>query len=436
MNLPTIGSMLDASGSFTRGQSIAQQSINQRLQRDEADQIRALRERQVNLQEQEAIQKFQAQQAEQKLIEASFEKPEEVLPLIYARDPNKAKAIANQIQDNYQQKYQTANLLLKTDAQNKQFYYERALPELQQAFPNIQFGDKFSPEIQKQLKREADFVKSKINTVYSLQETARGLENYNKMTGDLSGAIAGSKPFAGQADPSAVREYEYFQRLNPQERASYLNLKRNTVGEGMTFDEQGNVVPLGGYIPSKKDIEAGKSAGKKEGELETERKFAAPKIYNSMQSALTKGDNVINTIDKIIPKVSDSTAGFGGTVLSKLPGTQAKDLQRQIDTVVANLGFKELQEMRNNSPTGGALGQVSERENELLQAVVASLKQDQSPEQLVQNLEIAKQEIKASKQRIQEAYDREYGTGNFKAGNLNQEAPSRADNLNDPLGIR
>lgn len=195
MNLPTIGSMLDAPGSFAKGQSMMQQSINQRLQRDEADQIRALRERQVNLQEQEAIQKFQAQQAEQKLIEASFEKPEEVLPLIYSRSPEKAKIIANQIQDNYQQKYQIANLLLKTDAQNKQFYYERALPDLQQQFPNIQFGDKFSPEIQKQLKREADFTKSKINTVYQLQETARGIENYNKMTGELS-------PTGSRAAPS------------------------------------------------------------------------------------------------------------------------------------------------------------------------------------------------------------------------------------------
>lgn len=185
MDLPTIGSMLNATGSFNQGQSIAQQSINQRLQRDEADQMRAYRERQISLQEQEAAQKFQAQLAEQKLIEESFNKPEQVLPLIYSRNPEKAKAIANQIQDNYQQKYQIANLLLKTDAQNKQFYYERALPELQQQFPNIQFGDKFSPEIQKQLKREADFVKTKINTVYQLQETARGLENYNKMTGEL-----------------------------------------------------------------------------------------------------------------------------------------------------------------------------------------------------------------------------------------------------------
>lgn len=182
MSLPTIGSMLDASGSFTRGQSIAQQSIDSRLQRDRL----SLQDRQIALQEQEAQRQIKAQQAEQKLIEESFNKPEEVLPLIYSKSPEKAKLIANQIQDTYQQKYQTANLLLKTDAQNKQFYYERALPELQQAFPNIQFGDKFIPEIQKQLKREADFVKAKINTVYSLQETARGLENYNKMTGDLS----------------------------------------------------------------------------------------------------------------------------------------------------------------------------------------------------------------------------------------------------------
>lgn len=187
MTLPTIGSMLDASGSFARGQSVAQQAIDSRLQRDRL----SLQDRQLALQEQEIQRQIQAQLAEQKLIEESFNKPEEVLPLVYARDPNKAKAIAEQVQNTYQQKYQIANMLLKTDAQNKQFYYERALPDLQQAFPNIQFGDKFSPEIQKQLKREADFVKSKINTVYSLQETARGLESYNKMTGELNGRVAG-----------------------------------------------------------------------------------------------------------------------------------------------------------------------------------------------------------------------------------------------------
>jgi hypothetical protein len=436
MNLPTIGNQLNAAGSFASGANIAQNAIDSRLRRDQIQNQYDIQNRQVALQEQEYAIRMQQQLAEQALMQEAGNSPEKVLPQIYAINPKKAKELANFIQDNYQQKYQTANLLLNSKVEDKQFYYEGIKDQLQQQYPNIPFGDKFTAQEQKLLKREADIVKSKINTVYDLQETANGIENYNKMTGTLDGVIAPSRPNARGESPSAVREYEYFQSLNPKEKASYLNLKRNTVGEGMTFDEQGNVVPLDGYMPSKKDIESVKSAGKKEGELETERKFAAPKMYNSMQTAITKNDNVIKTIDNIIPNVSESTAGLGGVLLSKLPGTLAKDVERQIETVVANLGFKELQEMRNNSPTGGALGQVSERENELLQAIVANLKQDQSPKQLLENLKVAKEEIKASQQRIREAYDREYGTGNFKKDNLsNRYTPSQNSGQIKFLGI-
>jgi hypothetical protein len=54
--------------------------------------------------------------------------------------------------------------------------------------------------------------------------------------------------------------------------------------------------------------------------------------------------------------------------------------------VKANAGFDRLQEMRNNSPTGGALGQVSEREIAFLQSTIGNLEQSQSADQLRQNL--------------------------------------------------
>ena len=57
-----------------------------------------------------------------------------------------------------------------------------------------------------------------------------------------------------------------------------------------------------------------------------------------------------------------------------------------LDTVEANIGFDKLQQMRAASPTGGALGQVSERENKLLQATYGSLSQSQSEEQFKRNL--------------------------------------------------
>lgn len=90
---------------------------------------------------------------------------------------------------------------------------------------------------------------------------------------------------------------------------------------------------------------------------------------------------VLGKVDEAINKVGGFTAGFGG-LLANVPGTKARNLQADIDTIKANLGFQQLQAMRDASPTGGALGQVTERELGFLQSTVASLDQLQSPDEL------------------------------------------------------
>jgi hypothetical protein len=103
------------------------------------------------------------------------------------------------------------------------------------------------------------------------------------------------------------------------------------------------------------------------------------------QGQLQKAQNVIDKVDQALQKVGSFTTGLGAK-LSVIPGTSAKDLEADIQTIKANLGFNELQEMRRNSPTGGALGQVAVQELQALQATVASLDQAQSPEQLRERL--------------------------------------------------
>jgi len=103
-----------------------------------------------------------------------------------------------------------------------------------------------------------------------------------------------------------------------------------------------------------------------------------------------KAAGIIGTIDTALSQVSGTTAGLGGSVMSKLSGSEAVDLNANLETIQANLGFDQLQAMRDASPTGGALGQVSERELLALQSTVASLRQDQSPEQLRENIEKVK----------------------------------------------
>ena len=81
-----------------------------------------------------------------------------------------------------------------------------------------------------------------------------------------------------------------------------------------------------------------------------------------------------------------TTTGLIGALSSAIPGTPAFDLNQTLEPIRANIGFNKLQQMREASPTGGALGQVSDRENKLLQSVMGSFNQGQSQEQLIRNL--------------------------------------------------
>jgi hypothetical protein len=74
----------------------------------------------------------------------------------------------------------------------------------------------------------------------------------------------------------------------------------------------------------------------------------------------------------------NTAAGYGG-MLSFLPQTAARELAGKISTIKANLGFDRLDQMREDSKTGGALGAIAVKEIEFLQATIASLDQLQDP---------------------------------------------------------
>ena len=98
---------------------------------------------------------------------------------------------------------------------------------------------------------------------------------------------------------------------------------------------------------------------------------------------------VVGKVDEALPQVSGWTAGIG-SLLDKIPGTPARDLAGSVDTIKANIGFKELADMRASSPTGGALGQVAVKELEFLQAAISALDTGQSPAALRRNLDQVK----------------------------------------------
>jgi hypothetical protein len=120
--------------------------------------------------------------------------------------------------------------------------------------------------------------------------------------------------------------------------------------------------------------------------LDEKRQERLEKQEQSANAAIMGADRIIKEVGEARDKVSGFTAGLG-SYLSVLPLTEAKDLSKRLTTIKANLGFDRLQQMRDASPTGGALGQVAVQELIALQSTIASLDQDQSPAQLKQALD-------------------------------------------------
>jgi hypothetical protein len=115
----------------------------------------------------------------------------------------------------------------------------------------------------------------------------------------------------------------------------------------------------------------------------------------------------------------DSVTGFAA---GRAPGLT--DAGRRTvalyDKVVAKGGFQSLQDMRDMSKTGGALGNVSDRENTQLKASFAAIDRKQNAADVRTALDDLIKELRGGLGRLQDAYDLTY---EYKRGNA---APAAA----------
>lgn len=104
------------------------------------------------------------------------------------------------------------------------------------------------------------------------------------------------------------------------------------------------------------------------------------------EGAIAHANKVITDVLDAKNLVTGMTTGLIGKGQSFVPGTDAFTLKERISTIKANLGFDRLQQMRDASPTGGALGQVAVQELQALQSSVASLDVGLPKKELDKNL--------------------------------------------------
>jgi hypothetical protein len=170
---------------------------------------------------------------------------------------------------------------------------------------------------------------------------------------------------------------------NPQTGAytAYLPAKDGTMTQVETPEGQEFVPDSGrlGFNPTN-ILEQGAA------QTEAERIKNLPAAQRQQLRRQQQQTMLDETIDRAAGLTSGWTTGVGSW-LQKVPGSDANDLRATLDTIKGNIGFDKLQEMREASPTGGALGAVSTFELQNLQSVLGNLEQSQSKDQFLFNLE-------------------------------------------------
>lgn len=121
-------------------------------------------------------------------------------------------------------------------------------------------------------------------------------------------------------------------------------------------------------------------------EIKAKQEEKADKKAAAQEMAVNHASKVISDVQEATGLVGGMTTGLLGKGQSFIPGTDAFNLNQRLLTIKANLGFDRLQQMRDASPTGGALGQVAVQELNALQSTVGSLEIGQDRKELEKNL--------------------------------------------------
>ena len=138
------------------------------------------------------------------------------------------------------------------------------------------------------------------------------------------------------------------------------------------------------------------------------REAAYPQATSAISSFETKADSFVKDIERL--RDSPGLSEITGIAAGRLPGITAngRAAQALYDKIVAKGGFQALQDLRDASKTGGALGNVSNQEGKQLTASFGAIDRRQDAKDVRAALDQAIGDIQGSKTRLREAYDMTY----------------------------
>ena len=218
-------------------------------------------------------------------------------------------------------------------------------------------------------------------------------------------SIRNSKQPKGTDATALMKNFAFLKKLNPNASDEEI-LKSIRGGATTNVNVPNQPIIKGDFIYSIGDdgkVTATVIEGSKTDTLrkaaEKKQETLEEKQEKQKESKKSTADIVIEDIDRAKKIIKDNpilTTGIFGNLLKDVGAIEiftkdninpATDVAALLSTIQANIGFDRLDRMRQESPTGGALGQVAVKELDFLQATLGSLSQSQSSKQLIANLE-------------------------------------------------
>ena len=278
--------------------------------------------------------------------------------------------------------------------------FVRRMPELAGSVPEA-----YSPETQRRLMLEAD--------KYFQQSYA---------SIDTGGEIVG-KAF-DTFGPGQRETYREKVTLSPYQRGQ-LNLQSRQAAErgeaakpryGTVVDPNDPLQTLAvdlnvyqpGYSIGDPGVRGVATTSTLDAKTRAAREKAYPKVTASLNSFEAKTENLIKLMESL--KADPGLDQIVGPIQAIIPTMTKRGgtAEAKLKQILAQGQFRELQEMRANSPTGGALGNVSNFEVQALQNAFAALDPRQGEDSFRRALDLAIQQLRYSAGIVRRGYEDEY----------------------------
>ena len=182
---------------------------------------------------------------------------------------------------------------------------------------------------------------------------------------------------------------------------------REARAKGYAFNPDGTMSPIRGG-PADPTVQAAQTTQKLSAKDLQKREAVYPQATAAIKGFETKADSFIKDLvalrdDVGLNQITGSIYGRTGSVSRE--GSRAQALY---DKIVAKGGFQALQDLRDASKTGGALGNVSNQEGKQLTASFAAIDRRQNASDVQAAINQAIADIEGARIRTREAYDSTY----------------------------